>query len=129
VESQDDPIETAKAVTALGARAGITLNPDTPIDRIEPILPHVDFVLVMSVFPGFAGQSFIPKSLDRLRAVREMGWEGELEIDGGIAPATIAGAAAAGADVFVAGSAVYGAREGVAEAVATLRRKAEEGRG
>ena len=129
VESADDPVETAEAVRALGARAGITLNPDTPIERLAPVLPHVDFVLVMSVFPGFAGQSFLPESLDRVRAVREtLGWEGDLEVDGGIGPLTIADAAAAGADVFVAGSAVYGAAEGVELAVPRLRRLAEEGR-
>jgi ribulose-phosphate 3-epimerase len=128
VEAEDDPVETARAVRALGAKAGITLNPDTPIESLRPLLPHVDRVLVMSVFPGFAGQSFLPESLDRVRAVRAMGWDGELEIDGGIGPSTIADAAAAGADLFVAGSAVYGADEGVELAIPRLRRLAEEGR-
>jgi ribulose-phosphate 3-epimerase len=128
VEAMDDPLETAVAIRNHGMRAGITLNPDTPIDRLVPLLDRVDLVLIMSVFPGFAGQSFIRESLDRVRELRSKGWDGEVEIDGGIAEDTIADSAAAGVDVFVAGTAVYGSPRGVPEAIATLRRLAEEGR-
>jgi len=125
VEAAGDPIETARAVRELGMRAGITLNPDTPIDAIEPVLDDVDLVLVMSVFPGFGGQSYLREAESRIRAIRELGWTGDLQVDGGIAEATIGGAAAAGADVFVAGTAIYRHPEGVEVAIARLRDLAE----
>ena len=99
-------------IKGLGARAGVSLNPATPVCAIEEVVEDLDLVLVMSVNPGFSGQGFIPSSLDKVRRVREMldaaGSEAELEVDGGIKVSNIGEVAAAGADVFVAGSAVYG---------------------
>ena len=91
---------------------GVALNPDTPIQRIEGLLDQVDLVLVMSVFPGFGGQSFIPATLDKLRQCRKMiddaGLDIRLEIDGGVKVDNIAEIKAAGADTFVAGSGIFG---------------------
>jgi ribulose-phosphate 3-epimerase len=102
----------------------VTLNPATPLSVLEEILPHVDLVLVMSVDPGFGGQAYIPGSTLRIRRLREMldaiGSAAWLEVDGGINPATAAEAVGAGADVLVAGSAVFGGAS-VAENVAALR--------
>jgi ribulose-phosphate 3-epimerase len=100
-------------IRAAGGRAGAVLNPATPVSAVEDCLPALDFVLVMSVNPGFAGQSFIPYTLDKVRRLREIarraGAALEIEIDGGIGPGNIAEAVAAGADVCVAGSAVFAA--------------------
>jgi ribulose-phosphate 3-epimerase len=100
-------------IRAAGGRAGAVLNPATPVSAVEDCLPALDFVLVMSVNPGFAGQSFIPYTLDKVRRLREIarraGATLEIEIDGGIGPGNIAEAVAAGADVCVAGSAVFAA--------------------
>jgi ribulose-phosphate 3-epimerase len=115
-----------------GARPGVTLNPATPLAAIEEILPFVDLVLVMSVNPGFGGQSYIPTATARIRRLRgmleERGLGGvELEVDGGVTPDTAGEVAAAGASVVVAGNAVYGAG-GVAENLLRLRRALEGGR-
>jgi ribulose-phosphate 3-epimerase len=113
------------AVKAAGMRAGVAINPGTPVAALEAILPHADLVLVMSVNPGWGGQPFLPEVLGKVRALRrlidEQGLATELEIDGGIGEATIQQAVAAGADVLVAGSAVFNERESVAEAVTRLR--------
>ncbi|MFQ5442898.1 MAG: ribulose-phosphate 3-epimerase [Thermodesulfobacteriota bacterium] len=96
-----------------GARAGVSLNPATPVNTLEDILPDLDLLLVMSVNPGFSGQGFIPGSLKKIREVRSMvsskGLTTEIEVDGGIKVDNIREAAAAGADVFVSGSGVFGA--------------------
>lgn len=98
-----------------GARPGVVLNPATPAAAIEYILEYVDYVLVMSVNPGFGGQAFIPNSIDKIKALRraidDRGLRALIEIDGGVSLKTIADIAAAGADVFVAGSAVFGAAD------------------
>ena len=110
-----------------GARAGVVLNPATPVELLVDSLAHLDFVLLMSVNPGFGGQRFLPHVLDKVRRLRQMieqrKLRAEIEMDGGIGPDTIGAAAAAGADVFVAGSAVFG-QEDPAEAIRQLRRKA-----
>ena len=108
VESPDDIGAAIKAINDGGARAGIVLNPDTPLERIEPYLDDVGLVLVMSVFPGFGGQSFIPEVLDKVRALRARGFPGEISIDGGIEEATAPLAIDAGVDIMVAGTAVFG---------------------
>jgi ribulose-phosphate 3-epimerase len=129
VEAKDPPREVALAVRALGKRAGVALNPDTPLDRVLPLLDVVDMVLVMSVFPGFGGQKFMPEVLDKTRRLRkEVGWAGDIEMDGGINGDTVAACAGAGANVLVAGTAVYGAKD-MAAAVRTLRERAEKARG
>lgn len=114
-------------IRALGKRAGVSLNPHTTEDQLRHILPDLDLVLVMSVNPGFGGQSFIPSALDKLSALRKMiddsGHDIDLEVDGGIKPGTAKQVVAAGADVLVAGSAVYNAPD-YAQAIAALRRDA-----
>jgi ribulose-phosphate 3-epimerase len=99
-------------VKASGCRAGLVLNPATPLDVLDWVLEDLDHVLLMSVNPGFGGQSFIPSTLDKLRTVRGMidrsGKPIRLEVDGGVKPDNIGEIAAAGADTFVAGSAIFG---------------------
>jgi ribulose-phosphate 3-epimerase len=129
IEVVDDPAAVAAALREMGVRPGVAINPPTPVERLEPALDHVDMVLVMSVNPGFGGQSFMPEVLPKVEALRgRYGFGGDVEMDGGIAPATIADCAAAGADVLVAGSAVYGADDPAAR-VGELRRLAEAAAG
>jgi ribulose-phosphate 3-epimerase len=97
------------AIRAAGGRPAISLNPDTPVERALPWIGQVEMVLVMSVFPGFGGQKFMAEVLPKLARLRAAGFKGDLEIDGGIGPATIGAAAAHGANVFVAGSSIFGA--------------------
>ncbi len=107
-----------------GARAGLSLNPGTSVTVLDPVLDLVDLVLVMSVNPGFGGQAFIPRSLDAVRAVRErldgLDREVRLEIDGGIKVDNIGAAREAGADTFVAGSAIFGSDD-YAATIAAMR--------
>lgn len=114
-----------------GAKAGVALNPATPVSVLRDILPRLDHVLLMSVNPGFGGQGFIPYVLDKARHLRAMiaehGLQVAIEVDGGIGPDTIASAAAAGMDTFVAGSAIFGQPNPVA-AMRTLRGLAETSR-
>ena len=104
---------TVQLIKSHGCQAGLVLNPATPVDVLEWVLDELDLVLLMSVNPGFGGQSFIPSALDKLRRVREMidrsGRAIRLEIDGGVKADNIAEIAAAGADTFVAGSAIFNA--------------------
>jgi ribulose-phosphate 3-epimerase len=110
-----DPRPHFDVLRGLGVGVGITLNPDTPIEAALPYLEEVDLLLVMSVHPGFGGQSFIPGALDKVRAARRVIDDGaldcEIEIDGGINETTAPLAAAAGVDVLVAGSAIFGAAD------------------
>ncbi|MGN7131862.1 ribulose-phosphate 3-epimerase [Rhodococcoides corynebacterioides] len=110
-EAADDPVAVARDIRAAGAKAGLSIKPNTPIEPYLEILRGFDTLLVMSVEPGFGGQSFMPEVLDKARTVRRLVDAGELrlvvEIDGGINDDTIAQAAEAGIDCFVAGSAVY----------------------
>ena len=98
-------------IKALGKRAGLALNPGTPVDAVEPLLEELDLILVMSVNPGFGGQSFIPGALDKIEALRRRidgsGRQIDLEVDGGITIDTAPRAAAAGADLLVAGTATF----------------------
>lgn len=124
VEAADDPVMLAKDLRAAGAKAGLSIKPGTPLEDHLETLKHYDTLLVMSVEPGFGGQSFIPDVLDKVRTARRLVDTGHLtllvEIDGGINADTIEQAAEAGVDCFVAGSAVYGA-EDPGRAVAALR--------
>jgi ribulose-phosphate 3-epimerase len=121
---------TVQQIRELGVKPGVTLNPATPVESLYEILPYVDVVLVMSVNPGFGGQSYIPGSTAKIARVRrmldELGLvEVELEVDGGIVPANAHAAVAAGATALVAGSAVYNAHRSVAENLRLLREAAE----
>jgi ribulose-phosphate 3-epimerase len=113
----------------LGARPAVALNPSTPVSAVAHVLDLVDLVLVMTVNPGFGGQAYIdtmePKVAEVRRLILEGGHDVDIEVDGGIGPSTIQGAAAAGANVLVAGSALYSDPEGLPHAVAELRDLAE----
>ena len=126
-EATDNPVAVARDIRAAGAKAGLSVKPGTPIDPYLEILREFDTLLIMSVEPGFGGQKFIPEVLPKVGIVRRLVDSGELkvlvEIDGGINDETIAAAAEAGVDCFVAGSAVYSA-EDPAEAVRSLRGRA-----
>jgi ribulose-phosphate 3-epimerase len=114
---------------SLGARPAVALNPATPAAALEHVLDLVDLVLVMTVNPGFGGQDYIatmePKIAEVRRMILEGGHDVDLEIDGGVSPRTVAGAAAAGANVLVAGSALFRDPDGLAHAVTELRSLAE----
>ncbi|MCU1396733.1 MAG: rpe [Ilumatobacteraceae bacterium] len=118
-------------IASLGAKAAVALNPATPADAVAHVLDLVDMVLVMTVNPGFGGQSYIATMEPKIREVRAMitaaGLDGsvDVEVDGGIGPKTVAGAAAAGANILVAGSALFRDPEGLGHAVADLRARAE----
>ncbi|WP_238695110.1 ribulose-phosphate 3-epimerase [Ornithinimicrobium flavum] len=124
VEAAGDPVAVARAIRAEGARAAIALKPGTPFEPYEELLDEVDMVLVMTVEPGFGGQSFMADQMPKVRAVREAvrrrGGEIWVQVDGGVSADTIGQCVEAGADVFVAGSAVYGADD-VAGRIAELR--------
>ena len=123
---------TLMAIHEAGARAGVALNPATPVDGVRHVLDLVDLLLVMTVNPGFGGQAYIasmePKIAEARALIEAGGRPIELEVDGGIAPDTIAAAARAGANVFVAGSALYRDPAGLEHAVADLRSRAEAAR-
>lgn len=116
-------------IKSLGKRAGVSLNPATPLNLLDYILNDLDLVLLMTVNPGFGGQSFIDACLPKIHALRKMldqsGSEAELEVDGGVKPGNIAKISHAGADVFVAGSAVFGAAD-YAATIAEMKRLAHE---
>lgn len=103
---------TLTAISAAGAKAGVAINPGTPLWTLEEVLPFADFILLMSVNPGFGGQSFITTSVDKLRRLKAMiaerGLETRIEIDGGVDAGNIATVVEAGAEIIVAGSAVFG---------------------
>lgn len=111
VEASEHVDRTLQLIKEHGCKAGVVLNPATPLSHLEFIMDKVDMILLMSVNPGFGGQSFIPKTLDKLRAVRKMidesGRDIRLEIDGGVKVDNIKEIAEAGADMFVAGSAIF----------------------
>lgn len=121
-----------QAIRALGKKAGVSLNPSTPESAIEYVLDRLDLVLLMTVNPGFGGQAFIPAQLDKIRRVKQMigNREIDIEVDGGVTPETAAQIAAAGANILVAGSAVFrgGSEESYAANISAIRNAAEEAR-
>ena len=127
VHAEVDPhlYRTLRAIDEAGATPGVTLNPGTPLAMLEPVLPIVRQVLIMSVNPGFGGQTFIPAALERIRRVREMlnavNPTCRLEVDGGIKVSNAARVVEAGADMLVAGSAVYAPDTHIADAMRALR--------
>ena len=108
-----------------GASPGLCVSPDTPVETVEPYIRMLDRILVMTVYPGFGGQEMIEAALDKARRLREMSGDLNIELDGGINAATIARAAATGANEFVAGTAIFKAPD-AAEAIAQLRELAQE---
>jgi ribulose-phosphate 3-epimerase len=120
VADKGDARALLRRIRARGAKAGLSLQPDTPAEALRPFVGELDLVLVMSVFAGFGGQKFLPEVLPKVAALRAMGFDGEVAIDGGIGPGTIAAAAMAGVNVFVAGTAVFGASDRAAR-IAELR--------
>jgi ribulose-phosphate 3-epimerase len=127
-EAARAPVRTLRAIRAAGARAGLAVNPGTAVEPYAGLLPEVDMLLLMTVEPGFGGQEFLGLVLPKLRQARDLltrtGGSIWLQVDGGVDEDTIERCAEAGADVFVAGSAVYGADDRAA-AVQALRRQAE----
>src|SRR5512142_911684 len=123
---------TLQAIRAAGARPAVALNPSTPLSTIEWVLGDCEMVLLMTVNPGFGGQRYIEACTDKVRRLREMadarGQPLEIEVDGGMNPDTVARAAGAGANVIVAGTAVYGAQH-YGAAISGLREQARAGRG
>jgi len=123
-EATEDPVGLARRIRSIGARAGLALKPGTRVDPYLELLPEFDQLLVMTVEPGFGGQSFMTETLPKLRAAREVVDREALSVwllvDGGITESTIVTAAEAGADTFVAGSSVYGS-EDPESAIAALR--------
>ncbi|MCS6801812.1 MAG: ribulose-phosphate 3-epimerase [Chloroflexota bacterium] len=132
VEATPHVHRAVQQIHALGKRAGVAINPATPVSAVDDLLDDVDLVLVMSVNPGFGGQAFIPRALDKLARCRAMiaarGRAVDLEVDGGIGPDNADLVVAAGATVLVAGSAVYGTADSVAAAIAAIRAAGERGR-
>lgn len=124
VEASDAPIKLARELRARGAKAGMALRPATPVEPYLDLLPELDMLLIMTVEPGFGGQAFLEVMLPKIRraraAVQDSGVNVAIQVDGGITEETITRAAEAGANVFVAGSAVYG-RPSPAEAIESLR--------
>jgi ribulose-phosphate 3-epimerase len=127
IEAAKDAVQTARAIRSAGALAGLSVKPGTPLEPYLELLREFDTLLVMTVEPGFGGQAFMSEVLPKVRLAREQVRAGHLrlfvEVDGGIAPDTIEAAAEAGADVFVAGSAVFGADD-PGRAVEALRAQA-----
>ena len=127
-EAADAPVRLAREIRRLGARAGLALRPATPVEPFVDLLREIDMILVMTVEPGFGGQEFLDVCLPKVRRAREAisasGLDVWVQVDGGVSAETIERCAVAGADVFVAGSAVYGA-EDASKQIANLRALAE----
>ena len=108
-ESDQNPDDVFDAIEAEGAKAGLVVNPATDVRKLEPWLDRCAMVLIMSVVPGFAGQAFMPEVLDKIPLLKnELGYKGDIELDGGVSPKTAAACREAGANVLVAGSAIFG---------------------
>jgi len=130
VEAATHLHRTLDSIRERGAHPGVTLNPATSVSALEEALPYADLVLVMSVNPGFGGQRYIPTSAAKVAAIRkrldDRGlWGVDLEVDGGVTPATIGELVSAGANVFVAGAAVFNSSASVADNIAALRASAQ----
>ncbi len=125
VEATTHLHKTVQMIKEMGVKAGVTLNPATPISTLEEIIPFVDMVLVMSVNPGFSGQTFIPTSSRKIAAVkgmmREMGYDVPIEVDGGINPERAREAVSAGAEILVSGSWLFKHPQGLKAGVEELR--------
>ncbi len=130
IEGNPNVHRTIQLIHSLGAKAGIVLNPGTPSHAIEAVIPFIDLVLVMTVNPGFSGQSFIPQTLGKISAIRDMldknNKEAILQVDGGINPQNISAVAQAGANCFVAATAIFKHPQGIAEGLNSLRKELQK---
>ncbi len=124
VESESNTRETVDKILSLGKKAAIAVKPGTPVEEVIPYLDDLAMVLIMTVEPGFGGQSFMEGVMPKIEKLRELGYKGDIEVDGGVNPETIKIAARAGANVFVAGSAVFKS-ESPKETISILRSNAE----
>jgi ribulose-phosphate 3-epimerase len=125
VESTSSLYRTVKTIKELGAKAGVAINPATPLEDLREILPYIDLVNVMTVEPGFGGQKFIARSPVKIRRLRAMDPDIEIEVDGGIDAKTAPHVVSAGATVLVAGNSVFGFKQGVAAGMKALRHALE----
>jgi len=120
-----EPRPLLDKIRGLGKSVGMVINPGTPVEAMEPVLPLIDLALCMTVWPGFGGQEFLPESPDRIRRLRALidkhNPKCELEVDGGVAAKTMPTALAAGANVFVVGTGIFGHKAGIAAAIAELK--------
>ena len=121
VEATTALYRTVTAIKDLGSKAGVAINPATPVEDLREILPYIDLVNVMTVEPGFGGQKFIAHSPEKIRRLRALSAEVEIEVDGGIDARTAPMVVAAGATVLVAGNSVYGYKGGVAAGIKAIR--------
>ena len=121
VESTTSLYRIVMRINELGVKAGVAINPATPVETLREILPFITTVNVMTVEPGFGGQKFIAQSTDKIRRVRAMSAEVEIEVDGGIDAKTAPLAVKAGATVLVAGNAVFGHKQGIAAGIRAIR--------
>jgi ribulose-phosphate 3-epimerase len=121
VEATTSLYRTVEAIKSLGAKAGVAINPATPVEDLREILPYIDLVNVMTVEPGFGGQKFIAHSPEKIRRLRVLSAEVEIEVDGGIDARTAPLVARAGATVLVAGNAVFGHKQGVSAGIKAIR--------
>jgi len=121
VEATTSLYRTVQAIKEFGAKAGVAINPATPVEALREILPYIDLVNVMTVEPGFGGQKFIVHSPEKIRRLRVIAPDVEIEVDGGIDAQTAPLVVKAGATVLVAGSAVFGYKAGVAAGIAAIR--------
>ena len=124
-EQNPHALQTLKLLRSLGAHPGMAISPDTDINELVPFLPYLDMILVMTVFPGFSGQKFIPQTVSRIQTVRKMIDDAflniRLEVDGGINSQTIQKCANAGANTFVAASAIFKHADGIKAGITELR--------
>jgi ribulose-phosphate 3-epimerase len=125
VEATPSLYRTVQSIKELGAKAGVAINPATPIEDLREILPYIDLVNVMTVEPGFGGQKFIARSTEKISRLRAMAPEMEIEVDGGIDARTAPLAVSAGATVLVAGNSVFGFKQGVAAGMKAIRQAIE----
>ena len=121
IEATTSLYRTVQTIKELGAKAGVAINPATPVEDLREILPDIDLVNVMTVEPGFGGQKFIGHSPDKIRRLRVLSKDIEIEVDGGIDARTAPLVVAAGATVLVAGNSVYGYKQGVAAGIKAIR--------
>jgi ribulose-phosphate 3-epimerase len=129
VEASDELVNLVEAIQDLGLRAGVAISPGTPIEQASEVLNTVDLMLVMTVKPGFSGQSFMSEPLEQVKLLRELKLGGRtkalIQVDGGIDSHTAPQAAEAGAEVFVAASAIFNNEQGIAEGIAAIRTSLE----